>query len=744
MVRKSSGFGTRLMFVLALACIILVSGLSYAYFSRPRGFERNLIGVIRVEGTITSTEATGRITAAINRAIQNSSVKAVVLSIDSPGGFAHLVEQVYLDALVLRERKPVVASVVTALSGGYYIAVAADYIYAHPTSMVGNVGVIGVAPDNLLPSEKNLETGPYKAQGFSKLLFPFNLSHALDSFAGAVEESRGGRLGLTPVELRRGMIYMGSEAVNAGLVDEIGSLQRAAERAAEEAGLVTYTVADIPLKAVTAGQTSTLSNETGVPWREMTVATLNSLNPPPAIYYIYLPPEAYAVEEGTVVSTIVSDTSAPPITGPGQAVVDLSHGNKVSPWILNLLSAELAMRGVYTAFPSTWDELESALKTASCLIVAAPTRAYTKDEFHAIEDFVNKGRILLMFFDPALEFVESTALLGPANSLANRYGLTFGKGYLYNEGEYYGLYRNIYVRGFANNTITRDLDTIVLFTATYLHSTDSDSAWTTSDTYASVAERQDSYVPISVITKGNGTVAAFGDITFLMEPWAYVEDNYDLVMNIVYTISEVEVPVVEEEEEPGHNITEPDLPVGTVKVYKETVDRDVHELRWTRTGENETRVERPDQVTVYRYDKDGNLLGWESDGMVAVYDSPLSDMPFPLVDGKGWAYKVGYNLTQEGNEYRGTLQGRGLVLGFEDVVAGAGEKYFCAKVKLEERDDIVGHDGNMTVVSSENLWVSSEAGLVKAESFVEYYFDGQLGFEEDRSLILLYMEKGKG
>ncbi len=743
MARKSLGFGTRLMIVLALACIILVSGLSYAYFSRPRAFERNFIGVIRVEGTFTSTEATGRITAAINRAIHNSSVKAVVLSIDSPGGYAHLIEQIYLDAQVLKERKPVVASVVTALSGGYYIAVAADYIYAHPTSMVGNVGVIGVAPDILLPSEKNLETGPYKAQGFSRLLFPFNLSHALESFAGAVEENRRGRLGLTPVELRRGMIYLGSEAVNIGLVDEIGSLQRAAERAAEDAGLVSYTIADIPSDVVTTGQTSTWGNETGVPWREITVATLNSLNPPPAIYYIYLPPEAYAVEESMVFSTTSGDSSLPSAVGPGQVVVDLSHGNKVSPWILNLLSAELAMRGVYTAFATTWDDLESALKMASCLIVAAPTRTYTKDEFNVIDDFVKKGRILLLFFDPAIEFIESNAFLGPVNSLANRWGLTFGKGYLYNEREYYGLYRNIYVKNFANNTITRNLNTIVLFTTTYLHSTDSDAAWTTSNTYASVAERRGAYVPVSVITKGNGTVAAFGDITFLMEPWAYVEDNYDLVMNIVYTISDVEVPIVEDEE-PEHNITEPDLPVGTVKVYKETVDKDTHELRWTRTSENETRVERPDQVTVYHYDRDGNLLSWESNGMMAVYDSPVSDIPFPLVEGMGWAYKVGYNLTHEDLEYRGTLQGKGQVLGFEDVVAGAGEKYFCAKVKLEERDDLVSNDGNMTVVSSEHLWVSSEAGLVKAESFVEYYFDGQLGFEEDRSLILLYMEKGEG
>jgi len=739
-LRKSSGFGTRLMIVLALACIILISGLSYAYFSRPRAFERNLIGVIRVEGTITSTEATGRITAAINRAIQNSSVKAVVLSIDSPGGFAHLVEQVYLDALVLKERKPVVASVVTALSGGYYIAVAADYIYAHPTSMVGNVGVIGVAPDNLLPSEKNLETGPYKAQGFSRLLFPFNLSHALDSFAGAVEESRGGRLRLTPVELRKGMIYMGSEAVHAGLVDEIGSLQRAAERAAKEAGLITYSVADLPSKDGITGQTATGGNETGVPWREMTVATLNSLNPPPAIYYIYLPPNAF--EEGSFSMASITEEGvdgAPVAMGTGQMVVDLSHGNKVSPLGLNLLSAELAMRGVYTGYAATWDEVELALKTASCILVAAPTRTYSKDEFKTIEEFLNKGRMLLMFYDPSSEYVDSTSLLGPINSLANRYGLTFGNGYLYNTEDHYGLYRNIYVRSFKNNSITSGLETLVLFTSTFLYSTDSDAAWASKGTYASVAERSGNYAPISIINKGNGTVAAFGDLTFLMEPFSYVEDNYKLIMNIVSAISGIKVPIVEEPEQPEYNVTEPDLPIGTVKHYKETVDGDEQDVWWLRTGENEVQVERPDRTITYYYDEDGNLLSWDSEDMAMSYDPPLPDLPYPLIDGKGWTYRVNYNLTlkEDEEEFSGEIEGHGRVLGFEELEPKKGKKYFCAKISVSETDELSRRDQNITAVSSETIWVSSEAGLVKSETFISYYIDGQLAFEETRTLILV-------
>jgi protease-4 len=59
----------------------------------------------------------------------------VVLRIDSPGGYAQLVEQIYLDVLELRKEKPVVASVVTALSGGYYVAVGAEYIRPSTASL---------------------------------------------------------------------------------------------------------------------------------------------------------------------------------------------------------------------------------------------------------------------------------------------------------------------------------------------------------------------------------------------------------------------------------------------------------------------------------------------------------------------------------------------------------------------------------------------------------------------------------
>ncbi|MGQ9597641.1 MAG: S49 family peptidase, partial [Thermoproteota archaeon] len=236
------------LFVIAiigiLAAVILLVGLNYL-LQRPFGFWKNIVGVIRIEGYIEDSQTTSSYANAINKAMLNESIKAVIVVIDSGGGYANYVEQLYLDFLKLREKKPLVASVTTALSGGYYIALAADYICATPTAFVGNVGVIGIGPPIVIPSEQQMETGVYKLTGFSRLLFFYNLSHALENFASAVISSRGSRLKLSSDRLKTGAIYLGSEAVNVGLIDEVGSVQAAIEKAAERAALRTYEVVEL-------------------------------------------------------------------------------------------------------------------------------------------------------------------------------------------------------------------------------------------------------------------------------------------------------------------------------------------------------------------------------------------------------------------------------------------------------------------------------------------------------------------
>lgn len=165
----------------------------------------------------------------------------------------------------------------------------------------------------------------------------------------------------------------------------------------------------------------------------------------------------------------------------------------------------------------------------------------TTSEYRTILDFVNKGRILLLFYDPSIEYNEIPALNAPVNSLAKYWGLHFGKGYLYNQDDNYGIYRNIYIREFENKTLSEGLESLVFLTSTYLHPTDSDAGYTSPGTYNSVSERTQRYAPFAVLEKGNGTVACFGDITWMKEPYIYLEDNMELLMNLVDHIRAADV-----------------------------------------------------------------------------------------------------------------------------------------------------------------------------------------------------------
>ena len=741
---ESTGLERRLFIVLFVAIIVIVSGFAYLFLEGNAPVEESFIGVIKVDGPILTVEGTQAIVGAISRAIGNASIKGVVIKIDSPGGFAHLVEEIYLDVLALKGKKPVASSLVTALSGGYYIAAGTDYIFAAPSAMVGNVGVIGTAPSGLSPSERSVETGPYKITGFSRLMFPLNISNTLENFAGAVEEGRGDRLKISGTRLRTGVIFMGSEGISAGLVDEIGALQKALEHVASEAGVETYTIVDLLAKGETEDGVVTLS-EDALPWRELTIPYLNELYPPPAMYYLYLPSQAYQFGNESVETTETA-TDGDLETKKGRVVVDLSHGNQIPSGAFHLLSAELAMREVYTAYEGTWENVEDSLASAATLIIAAPTEPYTADEFQAIDDFVKQGRLLLFFYDPATEFNDAQDPLRAINSIANRYGLTFGQGYLYDLEEMYGLYRNIYVRSFDDSNFTKDIEALILLTATYLHSTDSDAAWTSRDTYSSSSEQQGRYAPISVLAKGNGTTVAFGDITFMMEPYAYLEDNYQIIMNLVAEITEIRVPVIvepEEPEEPPRNVTEPDLPVGTKKIFDEVVDGEENEMIWIIVSETEINAARPDGVTICTLDDEGRLVSWVSGDNEQVYDDPLPDFPYPLEEDEGWVYRVGYNYTFGNTTWRGQLESRGTVVGFEYVESGDGTLYWCAKIVIIETDDIDRVDDILVIVASELLWLSQEVGTVKMETDVEYYIDDFLVLEETRSTLLRSIVPGQ-
>ena len=516
---------------LAVFSFIMIAAMAAIFMWEPESpvspRKRGVIGVIEIQGVIEDTEYAGTLSAAVREAIEDDTVRAVVLEIDSPGGTAYLVEQVYLDLLELGEKKPVVASASMALSGGYYLAVTAEQIYAQPTSMVGNVGVIGVGPGFLVPSESTFESGPQKITGFSPALFPFNITKALDSFASSVKEGRGARLTMSLSELKRGGVYLGGEAVNQGLIDGIGSRQSAIGYAAQEAGLETYTVESLVERVADA----TVNVSQSYP----SIGELNEANPPPALYYLYMPRDV--VMENGFEEPEANVTEEPKTIG--QVVVDRSHGNRVSPYVLDYISAELAKRGSFVGYGGDWDRVEGALGNATCLFIVAPTKAYTYAEYTAVKEFVEGGGMLVLISDASVEFLDTSVMQGAINSLANRWGLHYGKGYLYNMVNFHGFYRNVKVTQFRDTFLTEGLGELVFFTSTYLSATDADAAYASYSTFNSVTEQSRVYATVSVIESGNSTVVAFADATWLMEPWIYAGDNQRLAMNLVEAIAEL-------------------------------------------------------------------------------------------------------------------------------------------------------------------------------------------------------------
>ncbi|MCS7112395.1 MAG: S49 family peptidase [Nitrososphaerota archaeon] len=738
---EGRGVGYKRVLAFVLALVIVASLLIAIYFTYiPIGIhERCIIGLIRIEGAILYDEDAYRYLRLIEYAAINSSVKAVVVYINSPGGYADLIESIYLNILSLKEIKPVICVAQLALSGGYYIAAAADYIYVYPTSYVGNIGVIGVGPSILVPSEVIIETGPYKAVGFSRLLFPYNITEALNNFLDAVESGRNGKLKLKRDELSRGLIYIGREAVRLGLADSFGSIRDAIRLASEKAGVKEYEVIDLNT-GIRYGEPLSLQGMYSNIWKNISFTMLSEVRPPPALYYVYLPPQLYvalASQYGTVRSN-VTDSS-------GRVIVDLSHGNTAS-WIdLDVLSGKLVERGVSTAFIRSWKDIEGKIYNASALIVATPTIGYNDREVKVIKDYVEKGGILLLFFDPSAEYVVIPDLAYPMNTLASKFNVYFAGGYLYNQIENFGFYRNIYayISGETDsNPLVMNVTKIALFTATHIYSSGEILAYTSNDTYSSMAEKPGRYAIAVYLRKGNGTIIAFGDLSFLQEPYCYIADNLKLIENLAFIIANntpparrIEKPIVQPETPKVKEIGEPKIPVGTEKEYLCIEDGEEYKVLWVKVSEREVLVIYPYATIRYHYDKEGRLTGWTADNATCIYLEPIPKPPYPLVIGKEWSWASKYSLSVYGIEHSGLVKGYFKVEDIENIKV-AGTEYTSASILFKINDTIYIEGISSSSVSEGFQWICKEVGHIKEESTILYYIDNLLQTTIKRILIL--------
>jgi protease-4 len=203
------------------------------------------IAIIPISGAIFEQTHTDSIINELKAASDNNSIKAVVLQINSPGGAASAIEPIYLEVLRLRQQKPVVTYIGTVgASGGYYIAVASNFIYAVPSSSVGSIGVITTLPTPESLDENTLTSGPFKASGGSARKTLGEVATLKQQFIGAVSSQRGDRLSLTEDELSRAEVYSGTESLKYGLIDDIGTSTDAIQKAAHLAHLRNYQVVE--------------------------------------------------------------------------------------------------------------------------------------------------------------------------------------------------------------------------------------------------------------------------------------------------------------------------------------------------------------------------------------------------------------------------------------------------------------------------------------------------------------------
>lgn len=242
MEETSNRSALRPLLILLLVFVLpLVLGTHFAEKTVPAP----KIGVLRLNYDIFS-ETAYLFTEQMAYARNDPSISAIVVLVNSPGGTAVNSEELYLDTLVTRQDKPVLASIeLVAASGAYYMAAGADEIYAKPTSSVGSIGVIGFLPGPTFVEKELLTTGPFKAFGGSRDASIRQAERAKFAFLEAVLNGRGDRLNVGPEVLSRAEIYTGIQALDMGMIDGLLSNEEVYARAAELAGVRDYEVVEL-------------------------------------------------------------------------------------------------------------------------------------------------------------------------------------------------------------------------------------------------------------------------------------------------------------------------------------------------------------------------------------------------------------------------------------------------------------------------------------------------------------------
>ncbi|TAJ96845.1 MAG: signal peptide peptidase SppA [Candidatus Manganitrophaceae bacterium] len=273
-MRSRFFFTNTLTMILGIGISMLLSGCIRNYitlFPQPGPVKENVVdgsgedkvllldiaGVISEEkpdGLIEKPDMVARIKEELKKAEGDKAVKAIVLRINSPGGTVTASDIIYHEISAFKERtgRKVIASIGdVGASGGYYIAMAADRVLAHPTAVTGSIGVIllhvnlqGLMEKVGIGAEA-IKSGAHKDMGIptkplapeDRELFQSMINSMYDRFLQVVSQGRKGLAAERIKTLADGRIYTAPQAKEAGLIDDIGYLDQAIDLAKSEAGI---------------------------------------------------------------------------------------------------------------------------------------------------------------------------------------------------------------------------------------------------------------------------------------------------------------------------------------------------------------------------------------------------------------------------------------------------------------------------------------------------------------------------
>lgn len=229
---------------------------------------KNKISVIYASGTIVmgkgndSNIGGNNYAEIIRKERKDTSVKAIVMRVNSPGGNAIASDIIWRELELAASKKPVVISMGNyAASGGYYISAPGTKIYAGPTTISGSIGVFGLLPNagKLMEQKLGISTETVNTNensDFPSIFRPMNV-HEKEVMQMSVEKtysdfvskvSAGREMTFEEVDsIGQGRVWSGNRALSLGLVDELGGLDDAVKEAAILAGLEKYSIRELPV-----------------------------------------------------------------------------------------------------------------------------------------------------------------------------------------------------------------------------------------------------------------------------------------------------------------------------------------------------------------------------------------------------------------------------------------------------------------------------------------------------------------